>query len=62
MNNFRSAQGPRTGNIKLKNGSFGYMTPRVVAVLKDPRLAEFYAARLRGEPVQLPRNRPCNSK
>jgi len=57
MSNFRSAWTPSTGYIKQGPGRYTYIEPRTWAVLKDPRLAEFFAARLRGEPVQLPRSR-----
>jgi len=53
---FRTALNPRTGNIKLHDGTFAYGEPRVLAEMRDPRLKEFFAARLRGEPVQLPRS------
>lgn len=52
-----NAKGPLTGNIKLGDGSFVYASPRVLAELRDPRLKEFFAAHLRGEPVSLPRSR-----
>lgn len=51
------AKGPLTGNRKMENGKFVYISPRVIAETRDPRLKEFFAASLRGEPVSLPRSR-----
>jgi hypothetical protein len=51
----RSANGPLTGNIKLPSGTYGYLRPWLLAVRQDKRLKEFFAARLRGEPVELPK-------
>jgi hypothetical protein len=55
----RSAEGPLTGNFQDPlDGGFQYVDPKALAEERDPRLREFFAARLRGEPATLPRNKP----
>jgi hypothetical protein len=55
----RSAEGPLTGNRQDPSGDYyQYVDPKALAEERDPRLKEFFAARLRGEPATLPRNKP----
>ena len=55
---FRDPRNRTTGNVKLRTiSAYVYVSPRELAERRDPRLKEFFAARLRGEPVSLPRSR-----
>jgi hypothetical protein len=53
----------RCGNVRMLDGRYFYSSPHNLATFRDPRMRDYFAARLRGEyppmpgpwPVEVPR-------